>query len=150
MNFFAPQKTAIMIWKHKPSLEITSYFPNKSMGDFLGIEFIEIGDDYITAKMPVNERTHQPFGLLHGGASCVLAESLGSVASTLCLDIKAQMAVGIEINANHLRSVTSGFVYGTVKPVHVGSTIHVWNIEIVNEAKKLVCVSRLTCAIRNR
>lgn len=138
-----------MIWKHKPTAELKNMFPNKSIDDFLGIEFLEVGDDFITARMPVNERTHQPFGLLHGGASCVLAESLGSVASTLCLDITKQMAVGIEINANHLRSVKTGFVYGTVKPIHVGRTLHVWSIEIVNEEKKLVCVSRLTCAVKD-
>ena len=138
-----------MIWKNKPTTELKNMFPNKSMGDFLGIEFLEIGDDYIKAKMPVNERTHQPFGLLHGGASCVLAESLGSVASTLCIDMATQMAVGVEINANHLRSVKTGFVYGTVKPIHVGRAIHVWNIEIVNELGKLVCVSRLTCAVKD-
>lgn len=139
-----------MIWKVQPTKELMLQFPQQqSIGDHLGIEFIEFGPDYITARMPVDHRTHQPFGLLHGGASCVLAESLGSVASTFCLDIHKQMAVGIEINANHLRSVKTGYVYGTVRPVHVGGTIHVWDIKIVNEAKQTVCVSRLTCAVKN-
>ena len=139
-----------MIWKVKPTPEIMQRFPNKSMGDFLGIEFIEFGDDYIVARMPVNERTQQPFGLLHGGASCVLAESLGSVASTLCIDIEKQLAVGLEINANHIRSARTGFVYGKVTPINVGRTVHVWNIEITNEEKKIVCVSRLTVSVIQR
>lgn len=138
-----------MIWKIQPSVELLKQYPAApNMTEFLGIEFIEFGDNYITARMPVDHRTHQPYGLLHGGASCVLAESLGSVASTFCIDVTRQMAVGIEINANHLRPVKSGYVYGTVTPVHVGKTIHVWDIKIVNEAKQTICVSRLTCAIK--
>jgi 1,4-dihydroxy-2-naphthoyl-CoA hydrolase len=124
-------------------------FSRKNMADFLGIEITEVGDDYITARMPVDERTIQPFGLLHGGASVVLAETLGSVAGTFCIDITKQMVVGVEINANHIRSAREGYVYGTVKPIHVGLTTQVWAIEIVNEQKKLVCVSRLTCAVKN-
>lgn len=124
--------------------------PQKNMADFLDIEIVEMGDDFITAKMPVDERTIQPFGLLHGGASCVLAETLGSIAGTFCVDISKQMVVGIEINANHIRSAKKGeFVYGTVKPIHVGASTQVWAIEIFNEQKKLICVSRLTCAVKN-
>ncbi len=126
---------------------MTSFFPKDHMGTHLGIEVTEIGDDFIKATMPVDHRTHQPFGLLHGGASCVLAETLGSIASTLCIDPSKEMAVGVEINANHLRSVRSGHVEGTVRPVHIGRTIHVWNIEI-KAGEKLICVSRLTCAIK--
>lgn len=100
--------------------------------------------------MPVDERTKQPFGLLHGGASCVLAETLGSIASTFCIDPTKEMAVGVEINANHLRSASKGYVTGVVKPLYVGKTIHVWNIEIFNEDHKQVCASRLTCAIKKR
>ena len=137
-----------MIWKNKPSLDFTKHFPHKNMSDHLGIEFLELGDDYLTARMPVDERTRQPYGLLHGGASCVLAESLGSVASTLCIDISKQAAVGVEINANHLRSAHEGYVYGTVKPLRIGRTIHVWDIQITNEAKQVICVSRLTVAIK--
>ena len=114
----------------------------------LGIEFTEIGEDFITAKMPVDHRTHQSFGILHGGASVVLAESLGSVASMLCLkDPEKQRAVGVEINANHIRSVMNGWVYGRVTALHVGRSTHVWDIRITNEAGKLVCVSRLTVAV---
>ncbi|MFN8324015.1 MAG: hotdog fold thioesterase [Chitinophagales bacterium] len=137
-----------MIWKVKPTMDLFKSVTQKSMGDFLGIEIIEVGDDYITARMPVNEKTMQPFGLLHGGASCVLAESLGSIAGTFCIDYPKQMVVGLEINANHLRSARSGYVYGTVKPLHVGKTTQVWNIEIKNEMKQLVCVSRLTCVVK--
>lgn len=138
-----------MIWKVKPTKELAKSFPRKSMADFLDIEVIDVGDDYITARMPVDERTMQPFGLLHGGASVVLAETLGSIAGTFCVDITKQMVVGVEINANHIRSATGGYVYGTVKPVHVGLSTQVWAIEIVNEQKKLICVSRLTCAVKN-
>lgn len=138
-----------MIWKVKPTKEFVHSFPRKNMADHLSIEIVEVGDDYISAKMPVDERTIQPFGLLHGGASCVLAETLGSIAGTFCIDPTKQMVVGIEINANHIRSAKSGYVYGTVKPIHIGLSTQVWNIEIVNEEKKLVCVSRLTCAVKN-
>jgi len=114
----------------------------------LGIEFVEIGEDYIIAKMPVDHRTHQPFGILHGGASVVLAESLGSVASLLSLaDPEKQRAVGLEISANHIRAVREGWVYGRVTALHVGRSTHVWDIKITNEAGKLVCVSRLTVAV---
>lgn len=119
-----------------------------TIAQHIGIEFIELGEDYIVAKMPVDHRTHQPFGILHGGASVVLAETLGSIASYLCLkDPKNQRAVGLEINANHIRPVSSGFVYGKVLPIHVGRSTQVWEIKITNEENKLVCISRLTVAI---
>lgn len=119
-----------------------------SLVKHLGIEFTEAGEGYLLARMPVDSRTHQPFGILHGGASVVLAESLGSVASFLLLDDPTkQRAVGLEINANHLRSVRDGWVYGRCTPIHIGRTTHVWDIRITNEANKLVCVSRLTIAI---
>lgn len=124
-------------------------FPSGNMGDHLGIEWTEFGDDYLIARMPVDHRTVQPFGLLHGGASCVLAETLGSVAATFCIDPTKQLAVGLEINANHIRSVRNGFVYGKVTPVHVGRSTHVWDIRITDEEQKLVCVSRLTVAIKD-
>ncbi len=114
----------------------------------LGIEFTEAGEGYLTARMPVDGRTHQPFGILHGGASVVLAESLGSVASWMLLDDPArQRAVGLEVNANHLRAVRSGWVYGRCTPIHTGRTTHVWDIRITDEQGKLVCISRLTVAI---
>ena len=130
------------------SLDAVQSFSKNTISSHLGIEFIEIGADYIVAKMPVDQRTHQPFGILHGGASVVLAETLGSIASFLCLkDPDKQHAVGLEINANHLRSAREGFVYGKVTPIHVGRTTHIWDIKITNEENKLVCISRLTVAI---
>jgi 1,4-dihydroxy-2-naphthoyl-CoA hydrolase len=141
-----------MIWKTYPTLEGINSISKNSMGDFVGIEFTEIGDDFLTAKMPVDHRTVQPFRILHGGASVVLAETLGSVASVLCItDMSKQQAVGVEINANHLSSAREGtVVYGTVRAIRVGRTMHVWNIEIKDEGGKLVCVSRLTVMIVER
>ena len=137
-----------MIWKQPFTLEGLNAISKDTMFDTLGMEFIKFGDDYLTAKMPVDKRTKQPMGLLHGGASVALAETLGSVASVLCIeDNNASMPVGVEINANHLRPATEGFVYGTVMPVKVGRNIHVWSIEIKNEADKTICVSRITIAI---
>ncbi len=139
-----------MIWKVKPDLEaLDATFSKEHIGEYIGIVFTEVGDDYITAKMPVDHRTRQPFGLLHGGASCVLAESLGSVAGQLCVDMTKQYVVGLEINANHIRGVREGYVYGTARPIHVGRSTQVWEIKIVNESKQLVCISRLTLAVKD-
>ena len=118
--------------------------------EHLGIEFTAIGEDFIEAKMPVDHRTHQPLGLLHGGASVALAETLGSVASACCLDLSRQYCVGLEINANHIKSVKEGFVFGTARPVHIGKRTQVWEIKINNEKKELVCVSRITMAVMDR
>jgi len=115
-----------------------------NMDKNLGIEFTEIGDDYIIAKMPVIEKTKQPYGILHGGASCVLAESLGSTAAALSMDSEKKYPVGIEINANHLSSPTEGFVYAKAMPVHIGGSTSVWNIDITDDAGKRVCYSRFT------
>jgi len=120
------------------------------MADHLGIEFLELGDDFLSAKMPVDKRTKQPYGILHGGASLVLAETLGSVAASCTIDVDKSMAAGLEINANHLRSVTEGFVYGKARPLHVGKKIHVWEVKIKNEEGDLVCISRITLAIIDR
>ena len=117
------------------------------MQQFLGIEFTEVGDDYIKATMPVNERTKQPHGLLHGGANVVLAESLGSIASVLCLNLEEKNCVGLEINANHVRSAKEGFVTAIASPLHLGGTTHVWDIKIYDEKEKLICVSRLTVVV---
>lgn len=139
-----------MIWKIKPTIDLLiNTFPNKSIGDHIGIEFTEVGDDYLTARMPVDHRTTQPMGLLHGGASCVLAESLGSIGGSFCVDLTKQIVVGLEINANHIRGVRDGFVYGTARPIHIGKSTQVWEIKIVNESKQLVCVSRLTLAVKD-
>lgn len=112
----------------------------------LGIECVELGNDFVRARMPVDERTVQPAGLLHGGASVVLAETLGSLAATLCQEPGVH-AVGLEINANHLRGVRSGWVHGECRPVHTGRTTHVWQIEIRDDAGRLACTSRITLAI---
>lgn len=116
----------------------------------LGIEFIEVGNDYLKATMPVDERTKQPLGILHGGASVVLAETLGSTGATLCIDTEKQYCVGLDINANHLRSARSGTVTGVARPVHLGRRTQVWQIHIYNEQEKLVCLSRLTMAVLDR
>ena len=118
-----------------------------TMNDFLGIEFTEIGKDYLRAKMPVNEKTRQAYGILHGGASVALAETLGSIASSLVLNPATHYCVGMEINANHIRSVGEGFVHGVASPLHLGRQSHVWDIKIADDQGKLVCVSRLTVAI---
>jgi 1,4-dihydroxy-2-naphthoyl-CoA hydrolase len=138
-----------MIWKQKEvTLEGINAFGNKGMGEHLGIEFIEIGPDYLIAKMPVDHRTKQPMGKLHGGASVVLAETVGSVASVLCVeDLMKNSVVGIEINANHLRSIEKGYVYGKVVPIKIGRTLHIWQIDLYDEDKREICRSRLTTQI---
>ncbi len=121
-----------------------------TMSEHLGIFWTELGEDYLKAAMPVDHRTIQPYGLLHGGASCVLAETIGSVASALVVDHEKFYCVGLEINANHIRSARKGLVTGTASPLHIGATTHVWDIRIHDEDEKLVCVSRLTVAILPR
>jgi 1,4-dihydroxy-2-naphthoyl-CoA hydrolase len=137
-----------MIWKNKLTTEQLNSFGQNSLGENLGMKFVEIGDDYLKATMPVDHRTVQPFRLLHGGASVSLAETLGSVASMLCIDMEKKMAVGLEINANHLKSVREGgMVTAICTPIRVGANIHVWNIDIFDEKGNKVCISRLTCAV---
>lgn len=138
------------MWFEKYTPEMLNANRNDNMGGHLGIEFLEVGDDYLKARMPVDERTKQAFGILHGGASCVLSETLGSVAAWMCIDPAKQMAVGVEINANHIRPVSEGFVTGICKPIQVGRSIHVWNTEIFKDDGKLNCVSRLTVAIKDK
>jgi 1,4-dihydroxy-2-naphthoyl-CoA hydrolase len=129
-------------------LESLNAFGKNTLPGHIGIEFTELGNDFLIARMPVDSRTHQPFGILHGGASVVLAETLGSVASMLCLENpEKQKAVGLEINANHLRGVKSGWVYGKVTAIHLGAKTHVWDIKITNEEQKMVCICRLTTMI---
>lgn len=137
-----------MIW-FKKDLQLADFadLGNNTIAHHIGIEWKELGADYLTARMPVDHRTHQPYGLLHGGASCVLAETLGSVASYLVIDTSKFICVGLEINANHMRGVREGYVTGKVSPLHIGATTHVWDIKIHDERDKLVCVSRLTVAI---
>jgi len=137
-----------IIWKHKnTSLDMLNLMNVNTMSEVLGIRFIEFGDDFLKATMPVNKNTHQPYGLLHGGASAALAETIGSVASFLCIDAEKEICVGIEINCNHIRGKKDGLVTATCKPLHIGATTHVWDIKINDELEKLVCVSRLTVAI---
>jgi len=120
-----------------------------TMAAFLGMEFTEIGPDYLRMMMPVNERTRQPYGLLHGGASVALAETVGSVASALIIDPAKQYVVGQEINANHIRGIKEGYVHAIARPLHLGGTSHVWDIKICDEHNKLICISRLTVAVRD-
>lgn len=137
-----------MIWfTGKNSLEELEGLGKNTMADYIGIEFTEIGEDYLKARMPVDHRTNQPYGLLHGGASCVLAETLGSIASALIIDRSQSICVGLEINANHIRSTRKGFVTGTATPLHIGKSTHVWDIKVHDEEEKLLCVSRLTVAV---
>jgi len=137
-----------MIW-FKKDLQLNDFvaLSKGNMAEHLGIEWTELGADFLKARMPVDHRTNQPYGLLHGGASCVLAETIGSVASALVIDNSKSICVGLEINANHIRGVREGFVEGTATPLHIGNSTHVWDIKIHDSRNKLVCVSRLTVAI---
>lgn len=138
------------IFKAGITTEMLNGMSARTLAESLGILFTKIGDDFIEATMPVDERTHQPMGLLHGGASVALAETLGSVAATLCVDNENQYCVGLEINANHLKSTKSGTVTGVTKPIHIGKKTHVWEIRISNETLELVCISRITIAILDK
>ncbi len=136
------------IWKLKDiTVKDLQNNSKNTMVEHLGIEFTEIGEDFITAKMPVDKRTHQPMGLLHGGAHVVLAETIGSTAANLCLDNTKEYALGLDINSNHLKSVREGFVYGTAKPIHLGAKTQVWEIKITNEKNQLLNISRLTMVV---
>ena len=134
------------LWKTRATLEQLAEQSRGTLMEHLGIEYLEIGDDYLKARMPVDHRTRQPAGLLHGGASAALAETLGSVAAGLCVDRETRTIVGLEINANHIRPVTHGWVTGVATPIHVGNATQLWDIRIYNEQERLVCVSRLTVA----
>ncbi len=135
------------IWKVKPEIKTVNEMSQNTMLSHLGIKFTELGEDYLTATMPVDHRTHQPMGLLHGGASAALAETLGSFASHLVVDTSKFDCVGLEINANHVRPKTEGIVTGIAKPIHLGSKTHIWDIRIEDERGKLICISRLTMAV---
>jgi 1,4-dihydroxy-2-naphthoyl-CoA hydrolase len=137
-----------VIWFDKQlTLERFSSIGTNTMAEYLGIEWVELGENYLKAKMPVDNRTKQPYGLLHGGASCVLSETIGSVASAMVIDHSQFICVGLEINANHVRSARQGYVTGIATPLHLGSNTHVWDVKIYDEIEKLVCVSRLTVAV---
>lgn len=136
-----------MIWYREYNVQELNGRPPNHLGALLGIEFTEIGEDFLSARMPVNELTHQPYGILHGGASVVLAETLGSVASSMVIDWDKYIGVGLEVNANHLRPVKSGYVTGICTPLHIGGKTHVWDIKMFNDKGKMNCISRLTVAI---
>ncbi len=138
------------IWQSAASIEDLNSGRPGTLIEHLGIEFTEIGADFIRGTMAVDARTRQPYGLLHGGASVALAETLGSMGAVMCIDPKQYQCVGQEINANHVRPARSGLVTGTARPVHLGGRSHVWTIDIVNDAGNLVCTSRLTVAIIRR
>jgi 1,4-dihydroxy-2-naphthoyl-CoA hydrolase len=135
------------LWKHLPDADQLNALGAGTLVDHLGIRVIEIGDDFVRGTMPVDARTRQPFGLLHGGASVALAETLGSLAAACCIDIDRELAVGLDINANHVRAVTEGLVTGTACALHIGRTTQVWEIRIEDAAGRLVCISRLTMAV---
>lgn len=136
------------IWYNKElTIEDFKSFGKGTMAEYIGIEWIEAGEDFLKAKMPVDHRTNQPYGLLHGGASCTLAETIGSVASAMVVDHSKFVCVGLEINANHVRSARQGFVTGVASALHLGANTHVWDIKIYDELEKLVCISRLTVAV---
>jgi 1,4-dihydroxy-2-naphthoyl-CoA hydrolase len=138
------------IFKIQITLEALNKLSQNTMAAHIGIVFTAIGEDFIEATMPVDSRTHQPFGLLHGGASVALAETMGSVAAHCCIDNTRQFCVGLEINANHIRGVSHGFVKGITKPLHIGKQTQVWETRILNEEGKLVCVSRITMAVLDK
>lgn len=135
------------IWKHRPNPELINQTSAGSMADHLGIEMIEVGDDFLSARMPIDHRTQQPMGLMHGGASATLAETLGSIAGLLTVDDN-QYILGLELNISHLRAVESGNVVGTARPVKLGRTVQVWEIRIQDDRQRLVSISRLTLVVR--
>jgi 1,4-dihydroxy-2-naphthoyl-CoA hydrolase len=135
------------IWRTEVTPEQLDRLSRGTFAEHIGIRISEIGPDYLRATMPVTPEVHQPYGVLHGGASAALAETVGSVAANLCVDVERQQCFGQEINANHLRSVSSGLLTATARPYHIGSRSHVWGIEIRDQHGKLVCVARLTMAI---
>jgi len=140
----------VTIWQRPITLEEMTEVGEKTMVAHLGIVFTEIGDDYLKGRMQVDHRTMQPFGIMHGGASCVLAETLGSIAGTYCVDWKKEFCVGLSINTNHLRMVRTGDVEGVARPLHLGRKTQLWEVDIKNENNDLVSVSRLTLIVMER
>lgn len=138
------------IWTRKLDLEEMMQKSRNTAVGHLGIEYLEVGDDFVRGRMPVDERTVQSFGILHGGSSVLLAETLGSMAANCCLRDPSKVALGLDINANHIRPVSKGWVYGTARAIHIGGSTQVWEIVLENEQGKTTCVSRLTMAVTNR
>ena len=141
---------ATAIWHRRPTLAELQAMSRATAIEHLGIEFTDVGDDYLVARMPVDKRTIQIHGLLHGGASVLLAETLGSAAAHCCVDSGAALIVGIDINANHVRGVRAGWVHGTARPLHLGRTTQLWEIRVIDDAARLVCISRLTLGVMAR
>ena len=135
------------IWKMPINCQLLSERSKNTFAEFIGIEFTEVGDDYVKATLPVDSRTKQPLGLLNGGVSAALAETVASSAANYCVDQSVCYCVGLDINANHLRPAVSGLVTATAKPIHLGNKTQVWEIKIENDADKLVCISRMTMAV---
>ncbi len=138
------------IWRQTLTVDDLNQYQQRTLVTHLGIRYTEIGDDYIRAVMPVDERTKQPAGILHGGASVALAETLGSTGANLVVDRETKLCVGLAINANHVRAMREGFVTGTARPIHIGKSTQVWEIRITDKDDKLVCVSRITMAVLER
>jgi 1,4-dihydroxy-2-naphthoyl-CoA hydrolase len=141
---------SMSIFKNAITVEQLNKLSKNTLSEQIGIEFTAVGSDYLEARMPVDHRTHQPFGLLHGGASVALAETMGSVAAMCCIDTDKQFCVGLDINANHVRGVKSGYVKGRTTPLHIGGKTQVWEIRITNEKDELVCISRITMAVLDK
>jgi len=139
-----------MIWHRVYTLDEAKGIIAGTMIEHIGIEITEIGEDFLKGTMPVDHRTVQPMRILHGGASVTLAETLGSLAATMVIDNEKNFCVGLDINANHIRAAKAGFVTGVAKPIHLGSSTQVWNIEITDNEGRLVCISRLTMAILDK
>lgn len=138
------------IWFSEISIEVLNQMGKNTMVEFLGIQFTEVGEDFLSATMPVNNRTKQPIGILHGGANMVLAETIASMAANAVIDSNQFYCVGLEINANHIRSVKEGLVTAVTSPIHLGRTTQVWQINIFNEAGKKTCISRMTASVLTR
>ena len=138
------------MWKSDYSIDQINAMSKSTILDALGIEITEKGDDFLAGKMPVDSRTVQPMRILHGGANVVLAETLGSIASLMIIDPSNEISVGVDVNANHIRSVKSGWVKGVAKPLSIGRKIHVWEIKITDEAERLTCIARLTVSVLPR
>lgn len=138
------------IWFNHPTLEQMEKSRANTMVDHLGIVFTEIGDDFLSARMPVDQRTKQPFGIMHGGASCALAETVASVAACHCVDPAKKICVGLEINTSHVKMARSGYVTGTARPLHIGRSTHLWEISIVNEQGQLISMSRLRMSVLDK
>lgn len=138
------------IWQTEIDLTLVTERGKNTMSDYLGIEFIDVGDDFLTGRMPVNQRTKQPANIMHGGASCVLAETIGSTAAQFCVDMTKYYCVGLDINTNHVRAMREGYVIGIAKPFHLGKSTQVWGIEIKSDEGKLVSITRLTMAVLNK